>query len=352
MRPQVVVFILAIAITLLAVVFWMRPTKHASLESQPQGAAQSNTNHASQANRSSQNIQASSTSSGFSQPDSSAAESHTVKPDDTIQTLNDKRNVPIVFYGQVVDENNTPLSGVKVNITIPQEFIADSTVNGDLQTSNHIVYLVKETSTDGHFDISGERGYGVQVESIEKDGYESEPITSSHNAVEGSFFSPTVFRMWPTNLHETLTEGEKHLQVIPDGRPYFVNLTAGEISETESAANDLKFWIKYPEKVERGRTYPWLCEIDAIHGGLVESPQGTAMPLAPSEGYVPTFSMQQQIREGQRGTTGDKSFYVMLNDGKIFGRIQINLIAPYNTGVPGMVRLSYAINPSGSRILR
>ena len=42
----------------------------------------------------------------------------------------------------------------------------------------------------------------------------------------------------------------------------------------------------------------------------------------------------------------------MLNNGKIFGRIQIDLIAPYNMGIPGLIRLSYAINPDGSRILR
>jgi hypothetical protein len=76
------------------------------------------------------------------------------------------------------------------------------------------------------------------------------------------------------------------------------------------------------------------------------------MFTAPADGYVPTFSLQQQIRDGQRGSIGDKKFYIMLNNGKIFGRIQIDLIAPYNMGIPGLIRLSYAINPDGSRILR
>ncbi len=32
--------------------------------------------------------------------------------------------------------------------------------------------------------------------------------------------------------------------------------------------------------------------------------------------------------------------------------MSINLIAPFNDQTPGLIRLSYAINSSGSRILR
>jgi hypothetical protein len=68
--------------------------------------------------------------------------------------------------------------------------------------------------------------------------------------------------------------------------------------------------------------------------------------------YVSKFSLQKQIRDGQSGSICDKKFYVMLQDGKVFGRIQIDLAAPFNMGIPGLIRLSYAINPSGSRLLR
>ncbi len=47
-----------------------------------------------------------------------------------------------------------------------------------------------------------------------------------------------------------------------------------------------------------------------------------------------------------------KRFYVQLNNRQEYGRITIELYARYNDQTPGLIRLSYAIDPSGSRILR
>ena len=41
----------------------------------------------------------------------------------------------------------------------------------------------------------------------------------------------------------------------------------------------------------------------------------------------------------------------MLNKGQEYGRITIDLLAPFNDQIPGIVRLSYTINPFGSRVL-
>jgi hypothetical protein len=76
------------------------------------------------------------------------------------------------------------------------------------------------------------------------------------------------------------------------------------------------------------------------------------MYSAPENGYTPSFQLQQQIKGGQSGEIGNRYFYLLLNDGKEYGKMSINLFAPYNDKIPGMIRLSYAINPSGSRILR
>ena len=76
------------------------------------------------------------------------------------------------------------------------------------------------------------------------------------------------------------------------------------------------------------------------------------MYVAPVEGYVPAFQFQQQIKGGQRGTTGPRRFYLRLNSGQEYGRAAIGLFAPYNNQIAGLVRIQYAVNPSGSRILR
>ena len=61
---------------------------------------------------------------------------------------------------------------------------------------------------------------------------------------------------------------------------------------------------------------------------------------------------RRRIGSGWGDTTGEQRFYVRLNNGQEYGRISIELEAYYNSQIPGMIRLSCTINPSGSRILR
>ena len=120
----------------------------------------------------------------------------------------------------------------------------------------------------------------------------------------------------------------------------------------ESGAGDLKVWVKRPEQITFGQRYDWSCEVDAINGGLLEQPLGTAMYSAPTDGYVSSFQFEQKVGSGWGDSTGERHFYITLNNGQEYGRISIELCAYYNKQIPGMIRLSYAINPSGSRILR
>jgi hypothetical protein len=69
-------------------------------------------------------------------------------------------------------------------------------------------------------------------------------------------------------------------------------------------------------------------------------------------GYTPFFRSRQQIKGGQRGQIGEHQFYLKLKNGQEYGQMSIDLHAPFNNQTPGLIRLSYAINPSGSRILR
>ena len=76
------------------------------------------------------------------------------------------------------------------------------------------------------------------------------------------------------------------------------------------------------------------------------------MYQAPTDGYIPSFQLKQQIKGGQSGEIGDRLFYLKLKNGQEYGQMAIDLYAPWNSQIPGMIRLSYSINPSGSRILR
>jgi hypothetical protein len=347
MRPRFVISVLIIVLAIFFIIFWCRPVKRATAPEPSQGNIQSDFPKVA-ANIPNPNAP------NAPQPTTLLTSQRTEITRDEkmariVQDFNDSHNHSIEFYGQVIDQDSNALPNVKINIFIPQQQIAFPTDSGDFPTSNNLVHLEKETEMDGRFDITSQNGNGVDIESIQKNGYEVEPIRRSYGTAVGSFNNPMIFKMWSTNIHEQLVSGDRKFQIVPDGNPYFIDLTKGEITQTEGG--DLKVRVKRPEQVTYGQRYDWECEIDVVDGGLCQS-DSYSMLLAPSDGYQQAFHFEQKVGSGWGDSTGEKRFYVMLHNGKEYGRISIELYAYYNDQVPGMIRLSYALNPSGSQILR
>jgi len=346
MRSKVVIPILILALAILAVLFWLRSVQHTDVQAPAQETLQPSNSQAGKASVSSQEVP------NAPLPASPSATNQPVKVDrnnpESIRQYLLSQNVPIGFFGKIIDQDGNPLSGVSVKGEVLHVKVIVPAPWGD---QDEIIPISKETDSNGRFEVQGMTGRSFDLETMQKGGYEVEPDNCPHvfGPSIGVYENPTIFKMWSTNIHEQLITGEKAFDIVPDGKSYFIDLTTGEISQTESG--DLKVWIKFPEKTEFGKSYDWSGEIDVLGGGL-QPGDSYSMFVAPADGYVPTFSLQQKIMDGQRGSIGDKKFYVMLHNGKVFGRIQIDLIAPFNMGIPGLIRLSYAINPSGSRILR
>jgi hypothetical protein len=257
-------------------------------------------------------------------------------------------NTPLDFYGKVIDQDSNPIPNVKVSARVRHWNARFPTEPGP---AARFIAIEKLTDSVGSFRINSETGDGFGIVIDPQNGYELEPMQHSFGSIGGSFENPVIFKMWSTNIHEQLITGSKSFHIEPDGRAYFINLTDDTISE--SGEGDLKVWIQYTNQVVRGQLYDWSCGIEVINGGLLED-SSPAPYVAPKEGYVPKFMLEQQIKGGQSGSIGDKQFYILFKNGKEYGQMKIDLIAPYNPsmGIPGLIRLSYAINPSGSRILR
>jgi len=259
------------------------------------------------------------------------------------------------FYGKVIDQDGNPLAGV----TVIGELVLNDGTYGGVKTQKY------NTTSDGSglFEFTDLHGAGLGI-TINKSGYENEWKNYAYQSPDGRKSGPidrAIYKMWSTNSHQQLATGNKSFEIVPYGRPYFINLTDGTISE--QAGGDLKVWIQYTNQPVRGQLYDWSAGIEVINGGLWEVPQAAMnsgfigeftipMYITPTDGYVPSFTLKGQIKGGQREEIGNRYFYLRLNGGKEYGKLGINLFAPYNNKIPGMVRLSYAINPSGSRVLR
>jgi hypothetical protein len=347
MRPRFLISILILVVAILAVVFWLRPVRPpANPELAPINRLTNNV-PATVAGVASQSV--SGTPSVITSPATPipSATTNRPSPQDVIERFIESRNKPIDFYGQVIDQDSNPVPNAKVDIGIRHLKMPDLSV--ELAASDTI-HLDQVSDVNGRFEFHGATGDGFGI-GITKDGYELEPNRYGFGPTAGNYENPVIFKMWSTNIHEQLITGKKNFPIVPDGRPYFINLTDGTISE--SGEGDLKVWIQYTNQPVQGQLSDWSSEIDVINGGLLEETNlNAAMFSTPAEGYVPSFIWKNQIKGGQRGSIGTRRFYVMLKNGQEYGRITIELHAPFNNQIPGMVNLSYVINPDGSRILR
>jgi hypothetical protein len=257
-------------------------------------------------------------------------------------------NVPVAFYGIVEDQDSNVLQNVEVHVAVMREYVGTALMVGTRTTE-----LQRRTDSNGRFEVSGLRGKYVSVPVLEKEGYEQDlpgQAYGSYGAQSGSFTDPVVLRMWSTNVHQPLVTGEKSFVITPDSRRYAIDLLKGTIAEGKEG--DLVAWIKRPEGVTWGQKYDWACEVAVPGGGLLES-EGQAMFTAPEAGYTNSFAYQEEAGiSGWGVATAEKRFYVRLRSGQMYGRITIQLYADYHGKQTAMIELSYAVNPSGSRLLR
>ena len=262
------------------------------------------------------------------------------------------KNVAVEFWGQVVDQDGSVLPRVKIQSSLRHWFVTPV-----FAPATRFIKSEVETGADGSFYIGGETGDTLSIEAIEKAGYELEPNAKrsfGYNTSEqfrARRETPIIFKMWQTNIHEQLLTGQKSFHIVPDGRSYLVNLKTGTISE--SGDGSLKVSLKYATAVAHNQTYDWVAELSVMDGGLLEEADpNSSMYLAPANGYTNVFRYEQQLKDGQRGSIGRKRFFLALNSGQEYGRITVEIIAPYNDHIPGLLRIQHALNPSGSRILR
>lgn len=79
-------------------------------------------------------------------------------------------NVPVTYYGKVIDQEGKPVIGAKVSF----DFIISHMAENRTETTP----MVMQTDEDGRFLLTGVTGYGIGKLSIEKQAYELSQKTS------------------------------------------------------------------------------------------------------------------------------------------------------------------------------
>jgi hypothetical protein len=264
-------------------------------------------------------------------------------------------NVPVVFFGKVVDQDNAPLAGVKVRASVRSWHVI-ATPDGDATFATYEAV----SDSDGSFQIDGGRGNALAIEALEKDGYEPEPKAmqgfgyTTSDPLRPDPNNPIVFRLWKAETKAQLVTGSKRFSLVPDGRTYTIDLLTGTITESAAAQGDLRVSIQRPETALWGQRYDWTMDVQAINGGLMEEADGsTAMFRAPEDGYTNHWRLDANAAdESWSYGTGQKRFYLKSRGGRNYGRLEVEGYAYYLQNKQGRLNLTWAVNPAGDRLLR
>ena len=269
--------------------------------------------------------------------------------------LVESMNVPIQFYGRVVDQDDLPLAGAVIRARI-RGWHVDAALNAD----GHFHTQQATSGIDGRFEISGGRGDVLTIEAVEREGFAPEPESlrsfgyNISTNITPARDKPVVFRMWRQDIKEDLITGSKFFGITPDGRVYTIDLFNGTISESSTGEGDFRVWVKRPDGIQFGEKYAWSMGIEVIDGGVIENPDDNSpMYLAPEQGYMKdyTFSMEDNARRWDDMIK--KRFYITTRSRRAFGRIDVDVYAFYDLiKRRGAFGVKYSVNPSGSRVLR
>jgi hypothetical protein len=260
-------------------------------------------------------------------------------------------NVPIEFWGKVVDQDGVPLLGVRIAYMY-------SVHHGNDQGIAWIEHEARNGETvsdgDGSFAIRDLTGHDLTIESLMKSGYLYRQRSSlsydfGGNMLEGRFKperdKPVRIVMIHKDAMESLIHMRGSVDVSGDGTPEHWDLWSGEADPN----GELIIIFRAGSGVS-GTPAPivsWSADLEVVGGGITEAPWDEDVRRAPESGYSRSVAYP---KIDQKQGVPHRSFYLRTADGK-YGRIQMELSTSHD-GRSARCFVTGDMNPSpGSRNL-
>lgn len=265
-------------------------------------------------------------------------------------------NIPIAFYGKVVDQDGQPLTGAVINMGLSVgELTPVPEAPGALLLRVRSDKATAETGTNGLFSLVGFSGRGVEIKSIIKKGYKlSDKTRLSYITVASAqpFHSdpnnPVVFKMWKREKREALIVNKEFFGVPPDGQSVTIDFV--ELRKTVGIRpGDIIVRIKRPPTIEPHTRFDWSCSIKAVDGGLIHT-DDEFLYEAPSSGYKPEYDfVMAKTNSGWVSEVKNQQFYLKSRNGAVYGSLVVEVVPKYNK--VSSFNVTYIINPAASRNL-
>ncbi len=270
-----------------------------------------------------------------------------------VMTASDTKNIPIDFWGLVLDQDGKPLEGVYIMASVRQWIPVFPASAGSR-------FVTNRTTTDsrGHFDLGGVRGDVLTLHELAKEGYELARSKigfgySTSEEYRSNRDKPEIYRMYKLRGAEPTVSWDSYQprSVPADGTPVFLNLVTGEFGNEPVPSTDLCIAVRRtPENLNAPPQGPshWAVNIRVKRGGVLQTEDLFAY-WAPETGYVAELDAVPV-----RNVPGDMwsaklKFYLKVRE-RLHARLEMHCYLD-DSGRPKSVRYTTWLNPTGSRNL-
>jgi hypothetical protein len=250
--------------------------------------------------------------------------------------------MPIDFYGRVLDESNQPVTGASIHFEwndISEKGTSDAATTSD---------------GNGFFSLTGRRGKRLYVD-VGKAGYyssgDARNTTFEYAYPPGEAFKPNVnnpiiFHLRKKGIGTELVtskygvKGSFGVTIPLDGTAVQVDLLERKTGQGPMSITQIK-----PEYKNWKQASEWMFRMEIPDGGFVE--HHDEFPFeAPESGYEPVAQFNFQAGQTNWAINLQKDYYIKFGSPPRYGRLHLE-----TSIMMGGARLTYAINPSGTRNL-
>ncbi len=246
-------------------------------------------------------------------------------------------NVPIEFYGKIIDQDGTPVPNVKISLRVFSK----------LERYKREIELFSDY--DGLFSLSGVTGTSLHIEKLEKEGYIERNRTGTFDYAKykpihnPNINNPLIIRIWRKGETEPLIREETKIKIIGDNSKFYTDLISGTTSQELTDNADLIIQMKIDKPDTKG-LYNWSISIGAVNGGLIDN-DDEFLYQAPESGYRQNMDMFFD-KTYRWSDDAYKKIYLKSRNGQVYAKLKVSILA-YQSG-KGLIRISSTINPNGS----
>lgn len=279
-----------------------------------------------------------------------------LKKVEEIKIMAEKQNVPINFWGKVVDQDEHPVSDVSVKAQVSSPEVRNLAYG----TASFHEYNLK-TDPNGLFALINARGDILTVTALEKENYRSPPVfqKSFEYGVGQKFIAssnqPFVFKLLDasTLTDEPVVQFNRRSTIRCDGTPISINTLNNDWREGADSIGDI--WLSFVRDpvnlVEHSTNYSWALTIEIPSGGLICSDEDYFfLTKAPERGYVSSYRLSMERSDPNWKRERKLPFYFQLQNGKDYGRAMAEIYTWYQ-GERTAIVIEGCVNQSGGRVV-